>query len=621
MHYIVRLLLENPDGLTGTQLSKYCRVSTRTIRSDIQRINEETSHQIISSKQTGYQLIHHGSDRPPKEEVPVSRVIYIMQQLFLGPVSLLTLMDKLYISESTLNTDLVKIKQMISAYPKLKLVRKKGVLTLEGSEITKRKLYKNLLSTEISQQFEISAIAQWYPTIPFNQCMTIFDDVLEKHHVSIRHEGKTMLLIHLGILLERISQNRYLSEKITTQIGELEWDVANEFFQCIQPYITVDVPKSEVLALAHLLQGYQTQFDVEERVYIGGQYINISDLVDKVVHEAFVYSGIDFKKDSEFLKGVHLHLQGLLKRLENRVMLSNPLVDNMKHHHPLMFDMAVYVSQSIEQLVGMSISESEIAFIALHLGVSYVRLTEKRKIQVVLVANENTQFTSLIAHKLNSTFSSKLEIVKIVSYWDMTNLDAMDIDLIISIGRLQTTTPVPTVVISGFMTEQEERYIFDKIQQIEKQQLLTNFSVQIEKMLDDSFYYYQLDKDNPEDVICFMTQELIKKGVVSSDYTDEVLKRESISSTSFAQGLAVPHALSKCIKRSGISVAVLNKPICWGRYDVQLVVMLTLSDSQRSFIPLFFDGLLGVIEDKHSLERLLSASDAATFLQHIIVGS
>lgn len=618
---IIQFLLENPEGITGRRLAELCNVTSRTIRTDIAVMNSCGKYHIIADKQLGYRIEKRHAlqkDELSQSTYPSSRLIYIFQRLFEGAVSIDELINTLYISKATLQTDISKIKKLISTYPDLKLVRQKGSLSLNGSEFVKRKLYKNLLSTERNQPFQKEHIAQWYVDIPFNECVEVLEQVLKKHNYAIRQEAKLMLFIHFGILVDRISKQQYIKSNTFDEQGIIEWSIAQEIFTKIQKFLPLEVPSDEISALAHLIECYQTEFMLKDNLYLSGKNENVAQLVQYIVRQAYVYSGIDFSKDSEFINGMHLHLQGLLKRLDRGNSLPNPLVDNIKQQHSLVFDMAVFVCQSLGQQLGVSINENEIAFIALHLGVSYGRMAQTRKVQVLIVANTNVQFINLIEQKLLSIFNGKIEIVAHVTNWEDSWLDIYDIDLVISLNRMTDVLPIPIVFISGFITAAEERYIFDKIQQIERQRLLTDFSVQIEALLNEQFYYHQLNCQTKEEVIQYMCTQLVERNVVPKEYINAVLQREEMSSTSFQQGFALPHALFNEINQSIISIATLEKPIEWGSYSVQLVILLVLSESDRSLIPLLFEGLLGLIGEKFAIQKLVNSPNATTFLQYII---
>lgn len=617
---IIQILLENPKGIIGRRLAELCQVTSRTIRTDIAEINTYGKYKIIADKQLGYRIeeVHQLNEDVLPSIYPSSRLIYIFQRLFEGNVSLEELINTLYVSETTLQTDISKIKKLISAYPDLKLVRQKGSLTLNGSEFVKRKLYKNLLSTELNQQFQKEQIAQWYADIPFNECVDVLEQKLTQYNYTIRQEAKLMLFIHFGILVDRVSKQQYIKSNTFNEQNTVEWRIAQDVFATIQTILPLQVPQDEINALAYLIECYQTEFLLKENLQLSGKDENITQLVHYVVRQAYTYSGVDFSKDDEFVNGMHLHLQGLLKRLDRGNTLPNPLVDNIKQQHPLVFDMAVFVCQSLGKYLGVLINEHEIAFIALHLGVSYGRMVQARKVQVLLVANNNVQFVNLIEQKLLSIFNGKIEIVTRVNHWKDDLLDRYDVDLIISLNRMTEVLPIPIVFISGFMTAIDERYIFDKIQQIERQRLLTDFSVQIEALLNDQFYYYQLNCQTKEEVITHMCTQLVKRNIVPSEYINAVLQRENMSSTSFQQGFALPHALFNEINQSTISIATLEKPMKWGAYSVQLVILLALSQSDRELIPLLFEGLLGLIGEKIAIKKLVNSPDATTFLQYII---
>lgn len=56
-----------------------------------------------------------------------------------------------------------------------------------------------------------------------------------------------------------------------------------------------------------------------------------------------------------------------------------------------------------------------------------------------------------------------------------------------------------------------------------------------------------------------------------------------------ANALAVPHAMRSYASRSTIAVARLVQPVKWGGFDVRLVMLFAINESDRRMIKIFFD--------------------------------
>ena len=71
----------------------------------------------------------------------------------------------------------------------------------------------------------------------------------------------------------------------------------------------------------------------------------------------------------DFTVRFSLHLKNLLNRLEHGVTLNNPQKMNIKYSYPFIYEVAVFTANIISQETGFTLSEDEISYIAIHIGV------------------------------------------------------------------------------------------------------------------------------------------------------------------------------------------------------------------------------------------------------------
>ena len=115
-----------------------------------------------------------------------------------------------------------------------------------------------------------------------------------------------------------------------------------------------------------------------------------------------------------------------------------------------------------------------------------------------------------------------------------------------------------------------------------------------------------------------MCQGLLKEGIVDENFQDSVLERERMSPTSFANTLAVPHAFRSYAVRSTIAVARLAQPVKWGGFDVRLVMLFAINESDRRMIKIFFDWVSNLIGSPRQLERLVEDCSYEEFVERVM---
>ena len=102
-------------------------------------------------------------------------------------------------------------------------------------------------------------------------------------------------------------------------------------------------------------------------------------------------------------------------------------------------------------------------------------------------------------------------------------------------------------------------------------------------------------------------------GSRAGEFETAVIERERIGSTFAANLTAVPHAVVTDSDRSFISVAVLDKPVRWGNENVQLVLLLKLSQT-IDMAPLF-DYIYSVVSNKKLIKRFINEKKITLLLE------
>lgn len=96
-----------------------------------------------------------------------------------------------------------------------------------------------------------------------------------------------------------------------------------------------------------------------------------------------------------------------------------------------------------------------------------------------------------------------------------------------------------------------------------------------------------LKKTQKEEVFDEMIQMLYEDGVINdkSAFKKDILEREAVSSTAFGGGIAIPHAKSKSVIRSGVAVGFSKNGIAFDSEDrepVSAVFMIAASETEEN---------------------------------------
>jgi len=627
---IVSILYEKNNWITGKELSRIFSVSDRTIRQDISSINRYYNCDIIlSNLRKGYHLdqdllskldIQIDVDIP---QTPRERCIYILQRLLIKEdgLNLTLLQDQIYVSGYSIDNDIKRIRKQLKKYPNLHLERSKNYLYLKGDESEKRKLYKKLLADETKGNFlNINKIASLYKDFDLLKVHNILEKTLDKYNYIIHDAALPMLLLHIGIGIERILQFNYVhTSRIDDDLkGSLEYKISTDFYNEVGKELHIEVIEDEIALLALLFLGKKSSHYTEGLITVNGHEIFIEKIVDEMLENLYQYFDVDFRADSELILGLTMHMQSLLERVESGISMENVFLQEIKRKYPLVFEMGIRSSIFIEEKLGVQLNQDEVGFIALHLGAANERINATKKIRAVMIIPNNVVFSKLCLEKIDRLYGDRLEIIESFTMFEKDKVNSLEPDLIITLVNLVHPLPILTVQISMFMNLEDESIIFQALNKIDKQKMKLEFNAWVEKLILEQFFYCDLQCENVAETISFMCSQLEEHNVIDHQYTKAVFKREEMSPTSFAYGFATPHALEVSSLKSVISIALMKEPIQWGDYQVKLVMLLAIKEEDIDFLRMFFDWLTNAINDVNQMTLLLLSKDYNEFMERIL---
>ena len=126
-------------------------------------------------------------------------------------LNLTDLQSQIYVSDSSIQNDLKRIRRMIEPYPGLRLVRSRECISLQGDEVSKRRFYRELLVAEVQENFlNLNRLAHLYRHFDLIEVKDIFVKVLEEYDYSIHESLFSMLILHAGTSIERIRTCHYI---------------------------------------------------------------------------------------------------------------------------------------------------------------------------------------------------------------------------------------------------------------------------------------------------------------------------------------------------------------------------------------------------------------------------
>ena len=623
---IISIMNRQKDWIIGKDLARLLNVSDRTIRNDIAAINDFYKDTMIEANiKKGYRIQEEkvrnliiATDKQMPETVEERRLFILEKLLKVGQIHLYELSKEMCVSEFSLENDINKTRKLLGNYPGLKIDRNSNMLRLSGRECEKRRLYEELILSDMSGNLlNINKIAEKFSRFNLLKIKETLRNIFLESQYEINEIQIPATVIHIGVILERNLSYHFLKniecrEKI---LETREYEISKLFFEKISQMLLLKVPEEEIVDFAVYLnrgkkKGYKENEQLEEIA---------SEMVQHIIDEIKEYFDIDFSEDREFRLGLELHINSLLKRHYEKIEIDNTCLEEVKRKYPLIFEMGVWVCKIIEERLKIIISENEISFIALHIGSAYERANLRKKYKCILICPHNKMITDLCVQKIVNRFSERMEIIKCMSYFEEADILKNKPDFILTTQPLTHTLEIMTAEVSMFFDYKDEAVVFQILNRLDQIRYKNNFQFFILNLIREEFFTVNMVEEQPEKIISAMCDNLYSRGYVTEGFKESVLKRETLSSTSFFHGFAIPHNMSNQYTiHSAISAAILKRPVKWGQYDVRLVLLLAITEENRNLLKIFFDWLNGVVSDSEKFTKLLEVQDYKDFVSTLL---
>ena len=624
--HIVDLLNNELKPITGRDLGKTLGVSDRTIRSDVEAINAEYGCELIrANRRSGYYIDHDlmkAQNISSQEVIPQTaqqRCVYLIKELLFRSreINLIDLQERVFVSGYSIDNDLRKIRDMIRRYPGLRLVRSRNHIRLSGDEGDKRKLYKELLMEETKGNFvNLSAIADIWKDFDLLKLEDDFTEICEKYDFRISEMEYPLIMLHAGVSIERMLNHNYVSEEppeAAEEEGGKEYQIADELFARISEIYKVKLVKDEVLRFAGLLKGKDRLTEEETREEADDMERLMGDILELLKQEF----DIDLSTDEDFRSGIITHIRLLMKRQQNQVTANDLYLQELKRKYPLVFEMAVRVAQRIEGYCGTRLNENEISFLALHLGAACERMNLSEQYRAVAIIPDGYTMANACVDKLMLRFGNRMTVVRVCSFFEEKKIVQDNPDLIITTVPLKHYLGTPTVQISLFLNGEDESKVFQILNYLDKKKYHKDFVSLMERLMRKDLFHIRDSMESREAILNFLCDSLYEKGLSGENFKENVFRREALSGTSFVYGFAVPHAIEVSTRESCISIMILREPVKWGDFNVSLVVLLAIRDTDNSLLKVFFDWLCNIVTDNNKFQELIQSKNYEEFMNHV----
>ena len=241
-----------------------------------------------------------------------------------------------------------------------------------------------------------------------------------------------------------------------------------------------------------------------------------------------IATSIDISNDEVFEKCLYNHINSIYKKMKLGINQYGVLPIDIRIKYPYAYELGKIAKKTIEEELDLKLDDEEISNIAVHVGGAIERAehNQKKKVfKVIIVCVSGIGTSMLVKNKLEYLFEDKIKIVKIIPAYLIDYINAMEVDFIISTVDIKFDR-VPVITVSPLLNDNEVK-IIEKFMKTGKKYK----EVEVKDLFDRDLFFTDLKFKTKEEVIEFMGDELLNKGVIDSDMKNSFFDREKIATT------------------------------------------------------------------------------------------
>lgn len=605
------------------------KVSSRTIRYDIDQINDYLKENKLSSVNFGKKgviktnpdivkvkeaLTEDGlySFKLSREErVSFTAVLMICADDY---ITLAEIAEQLFVSRSTIIQDLDYIKNFFRKNQLFVLSHSNKGLLLEGREIDKRNLLIDMIQTEKSI-FKVQPIFQHLINclskalkIDLEDISIIEKIINESEHIYGRFltdHSFVQLRNYFELVLYRLKRGHFIEcagDKNT------KWSMAEGMMQQIQQFMVKEIPDTEICFVADFLNRMKYIKKTTSNKEIVKMQVITRNFIENISNDI----QRNLQGDYLFYENLINHLESTFSTLGDGLSVSS-VVDEVLQRYPKVKEATKRNVYVFEEYLERKLSEEEIAYIVVHICAAIERnKNENIRYSVLLVCNGGIGTSQLLLARLEKFFH--LDVADIIPAHDIENVNMDNIDTVISTISLEGKD-VEYIQVDPLLTDEDCIRVGEKLSKIKPKNMIKESETDnekdsikcmediknvlesdendkdalntIKKIVDVFFQKKEtvmlstllpakairldIEANNWEEAIRKSAQYLLETGAINESYIEAMIKnvKENGPYIVVAPGFALPHeALNAGANKVGMSLIRLKTSVSFGKPEM-----------------------------------------------------
>lgn len=614
--YDILQILEKSNGVSGKELADIFHVTTRTIRSDIKKFNENINESVanIAHDQLGYRLLikdsqlyheflkNYLSNSSEGSKYRIKMILHLLLEEDKN-IKIDQIAESMYVSRNVISRDIKKIRSDLSKYNlELKHDKSSGIY-LVGNELNKR------LCIRANKLYAIDK-----KNNDQNKIYQICKEVLSNNHYMLSERALNNLVLHIQICFQRnkIGHTIFLDNETLEKITMTpEYDIANKLVEILNVKYNYHLPLQETAYICLHICGKQMVRNVNAANHNLVIYQNMYDLSKQILENIEKHFNIRLSDDIDLLINLSYHLIPMIVRMKYKLWMKNPMLNEIKQYFSIAFLMAEEAAFLLNQKYDVHIPEDEIGYLALHINLSLKKQKDKKETSVLIICAGGIGTSELLKYQIVNSFGNRIKQA------DVYDLSQVNEDLANQYDYVFTTVPIqfslnkPIIFINDILNKKDIYEIENLFEEETVKKCYKFFSR-------DLFLTHLIYSSKEEALIKICDIVSKHESLNSNDLYSSILEREKLADTALGGLVAIPHPQTPMGNKDCVCIAILDKPISWNQKKVQFIFMLLIAKKMDKDIYDFYDIVASLLSDPTIIKENILQQDFEFFKESLL---
>lgn len=524
--------------------------------------------------------------------------------------------EEFYISESSVRNDVATIQKIVQSFNDVDIV------------ISKRKIYKTkcdevdlinaiiYINEILSQGLSRSEKEEYYNIVFDTKVVEIVKSVVNHYINALNLNVANYYIYHINSVIITLTSRVLLGNHIVLEDNSLDYDkfkkmadvlLAQQFLTNIANQLNIGFSDGDVDFVSNYLKADRIQISKVEN-------ISLEDLIiyRKIISKFERFINITFDEEDELVQNLFAHLNAMVFRLRNHIMIRNNLLDNVKREFGALFNLIWIVLESESEHLQIQCSDDEIGFLLIH--VQNIIEKQKKTKNVLIVCPQGVVTSNLIANKIREIIPT-YNFVEVISFERINKVKLDSIDFVISTVDIPNIRK-PLLIVSPIITTDDIRNIINFYHEKIVEHQHRHRCSSLLKYIDDKFIF-ELNLESRDEIIDKVCDELVEKGIVTSKYKESVKYRETLSLTDNAFMFAIPHGDVKYVNETKMGIVLLKNHIRWNKHNVSIIIFFNIKKDDLVYGKAILDDIYGLMHSKVFNLELRNGIDKERFVKFI----